>query len=162
MSLHVPMPAIEQTALMAEHLASDAPRIWCDQYLLRILTERGRNTISPFVKTGDCFESVPPLSEPHHLEYRKDSVPLKRVKTLHPHPCLKHSALRQNSTGNGDRGCGGRVMILKEAEGFICKGSDPPILFIQRANRWHLIHASFQGMLRTRQTWLNFQPHPQP
>ena len=32
---------------MAENLTSGAPRIWCDQYLLRILTERGRNTISP-------------------------------------------------------------------------------------------------------------------
>ena len=47
MSLHVITPAIKQTALMAENLASDAPRIWCDQYLLRILIERGRNTISP-------------------------------------------------------------------------------------------------------------------
>ena len=41
------MPAIRQTVLMAENLTSDAPRIWCDQYLLRILTERGRNTTSP-------------------------------------------------------------------------------------------------------------------
>ena len=47
MSFHITTPAIEQTALMAENLTSDAPRIWCDQYLLRILTERGRNTISP-------------------------------------------------------------------------------------------------------------------
>ena len=47
MSLHVTTPAIKQTALMAENLISDAPRIWCDQYLLRILTKRGRNTISP-------------------------------------------------------------------------------------------------------------------
>ena len=47
MSLHVTAPAIEQTTLMAENLTSGAPRIWCDQYLLRILTERGRNTISP-------------------------------------------------------------------------------------------------------------------
>ena len=47
MSLHVTTPAIEQTALMAENLTSDAPRIWCDQYLLQILTEKGRNTISP-------------------------------------------------------------------------------------------------------------------
>ena len=50
MSLHVTTPAIEQTALMAENLTPDAPRIWCDQYLLRILTERGRNTISPLSK----------------------------------------------------------------------------------------------------------------
>ena len=47
MSLHVTTPAIEQTALMVENFTSDAPRIWCDQYLLRILTERGRNIISP-------------------------------------------------------------------------------------------------------------------
>ena len=125
MSLHIITPAIKQTALMAENLASDAPRIWCDQYLLRILTERGRNTISPFVKTGDCFESVPPLSEPHHLEYRKDSMPLKRVKILHLHPCLKHIALRLDGTGNGDCEYGGRIMILKGEEGFICRRSNP-------------------------------------
>ena len=34
-------------ALMAENFPSDAPKIWCDQYLLRILTKRRRNTISP-------------------------------------------------------------------------------------------------------------------
>ena len=50
MSLHVTTPAIKQTALMAENLTSDAPRIWCDQYLIRILTERGRNTIFPLSK----------------------------------------------------------------------------------------------------------------
>ena len=68
---------------------------------------------------------MPSLSGPHHLEYQKDSVPLKRVKTFHPHPRLKHIALRQNGTRDGDRGYGGRIMILKEAEGFICQGSDP-------------------------------------
>ena len=34
-------------ALMAENFPFDAPKIWCDQYLLRILTKRRRNTISP-------------------------------------------------------------------------------------------------------------------
>ena len=44
---------------------------------------------------------------------------------LHPHPCLKHIALRLDGTGNGDCEYGGRIMILKGAEGFICKRSDP-------------------------------------
>ena len=39
------MPAIKQMALMMENLTSNAPRIWCDQSLLQILTERGRDTI---------------------------------------------------------------------------------------------------------------------
>ena len=43
-------PAIKQTALMAENLTSDTPRIWCDQNLLRILTERGRGTIPTLSK----------------------------------------------------------------------------------------------------------------
>ena len=68
---------------------------------------------------------MPPLSESHHLESRKDSVPLKRVKIIHLHPCLKHIALRLDGTENGDCEYGGRIMILKGAEGFICKGSDP-------------------------------------
>ena len=68
---------------------------------------------------------MPSLSVPHHLEYHEDSVPLKRVKTFHPHPRLKHLALRQNGARNRDRGYGGRNMILKETGEFICKESDP-------------------------------------
>ena len=58
-------------------------------------------------------------------------MPLKRVKTLHPHPCLKHIALRVDGTGDGDCEYGGRIMILKGAEGFICKGSDPYPIYIE-------------------------------
>ena len=117
-------PAIEQTALMAENLTSDAPRIWCDQYLLRILTERGRDTIPPLVKTEDYLESVPPLSSPHHLEFRKNPVPLWRVWFLHPCPCLKHIAPRVDGTGYGDCDYSWRIMILKGAKGFICEGNN--------------------------------------
>jgi len=53
-------------------------------------------------------------------------MPLKRVKTFHPHPRLKHIALKKNGTGDGDRGYGGMIVILKEAERFMCKGNDPP------------------------------------
>ena len=155
-------PAIEQTALMAENLTSDAPGIWCDQYLLRILTERGRNTISPLVKTEDYLESVSPLSRPHHFEFRKDPVPLWRVWFLHPRPYLEHIALRVDSTGNGDCDYSWRIMILKGAEGFICKGNNLLSYLYKRVGWWHLIYAGFQGMLRTRRFWLNFQHHPQP
>ena len=43
----VTTPAIWQTALMTENLTSDAPRTWCDQYLLRILTKRGEDSFPP-------------------------------------------------------------------------------------------------------------------
>ena len=73
------------------------------------------------------------LSVPHHLKYQEDSVPLKRAKTFHPHPRLKHLALKQNDTRNGDRGYGGRSMILKGTGEFICKGSDPlPYLYTEQ------------------------------
>ena len=86
----------------------------------------------PLVKTGDWLKSVPSLSVPHHLKYHEDSVPLKRVKTLHPHPCLKHIALRM--TLEMEIEYGGRIMFLKEAEGFVCKGSDP-LSYLYTANR---------------------------
>ena len=50
MSLHGTMPTKEQTVLMVENLTSDAPRIRCDQYLLRILTERGGGTVPTLSK----------------------------------------------------------------------------------------------------------------
>ena len=34
-------------ALMAENLSSDTPKFWHEQNLLRILTKRGRDTLSP-------------------------------------------------------------------------------------------------------------------
>ena len=46
------------------------------------------------VKAEDFLESVPPPSRPHHLKSWKDPMPLKQVWFLHPHPCLKHIALR--------------------------------------------------------------------
>ena len=73
----------------------------------------------------DHLESMSSLSRLQHLELWKDSVPLKRVKILHLHPCLKHIALRLDGTGNGDCEYGGRIMILKGAEGFICRRSNP-------------------------------------
>ena len=35
---------------MAENLSSDTPKFWREQNLLRILTKRGRNTLSPLTK----------------------------------------------------------------------------------------------------------------
>ena len=64
---------------------------------------------------------MPSLSVPYHLE---DSVPLKRVKILHPHPCLKHINLRLNNA-EMETEYGGWIMFLKEAEGFVYKRSDP-------------------------------------
>ena len=103
MGLHVTTSAIKQTTLVAENFTSDAPRIWCDQYLLRILTKRSRNTIFPFVKTEDFLESVPPLPRPRYLESQKDLAPLWRMEFLHPNPRLKHITLREDNTGYG--GC---------------------------------------------------------
>ena len=72
----------------------------------------------------DHLESKSSLSRPQHLEFWKDSVPLKRVKTLHPHPCLKHIALRVDGTGDGDCEYGGRIMNWEGVEGFICRRSN--------------------------------------
>ena len=35
---------------MTENLSSDTPKFWHEQNLLRILTKRGRNTLSPLSK----------------------------------------------------------------------------------------------------------------
>ena len=35
---------------MAENLSSDTPKFWHEQNLLRILTKKGRNTLSPLSK----------------------------------------------------------------------------------------------------------------
>ena len=50
MSLHKIMPAKKQTALMEENVSSDTPKIWYDQNLLRILTERGGGTVPTLSK----------------------------------------------------------------------------------------------------------------
>ena len=74
------------------------------------------------VKAEDCLESVSPSSRPHHLESRKDPVPLERVWFLHPHPCLKHIALRVDCTGDEDCEYGWRIMNLKGPKGLYVKG----------------------------------------
>ena len=74
------------------------------------------------VKTEDYLESVSPLSRPHHLESRKDPMPLWRVWFLHPHPCLKHIALRVDCTGDEDCEYGWRIRNLKGPKGLYVKG----------------------------------------
>ena len=49
-SLHQKSACKEAEALTAEKLSSDTPEFWREQNLLRILTERGRNTLSPLTK----------------------------------------------------------------------------------------------------------------
>ena len=50
MSLHQKLACKEAEALAAENLSSDMPKFWREQNLLRILTERGRDTLSPLTK----------------------------------------------------------------------------------------------------------------
>ena len=53
-------------------------------------------------------------------------------------------------------------MALMRTGEFVCKWSDPLSYLYLEGNECHLIRASSQGTLRTKQTWLNFQLHPQP
>ena len=58
-------------------------------------------------------------------------MPLKRVKILHPHPCLKHINLRLNDAER-ETEYGGWVMFLREAGGFVHKKSDPYPIYTQK------------------------------
>ena len=49
-SLHQKFACNKAEALMAENLSSDTPKFWHEQNLLRILTKRGRNALSPLSK----------------------------------------------------------------------------------------------------------------
>ena len=70
----------------------------------------------------DCLESVSSPSRPHHLESRKDPVPLGRMWFLHSHSCLKHITLRVDCTGDEDWEYSGRIRNSKGLEGLYAKG----------------------------------------
>ena len=84
---------------MAENLSSDTPKFWREQNLLRILTKRGRNTLSPADETECPLEFTPPLPVPHYSESREDTAPLWRREFLFPNPRLKHDVLREETEG---------------------------------------------------------------
>ena len=75
MSLHKIMPAKKQTALREENLSSDTPKIWYDQNLFRILTERGGGTVPTISKREDTLNLC--LSCPDHT-----TLSLGRVRCL--------------------------------------------------------------------------------
>ena len=74
MSLHKIMPAEKQTALREEKLSSDTPKIWYDQNLLRILTERG-GIVPTIPKREDTLNLCLPC--PDHT-----TLSLRRVRCL--------------------------------------------------------------------------------
>ena len=63
MSLHKITPAKKQTALREENLSSDIPKIWYDQNLLRILTERGGGVVPTISKRDDTLNLCLPCPD---------------------------------------------------------------------------------------------------
>ena len=94
--------------LMEEISSSDIPKTWHDQNLLRILTKRGGETLSPTTKRNAPFEFTPPWPVPHCSEFQGDMAPQWRRELLFPKPRLKHDVLRV------------------ETEGFVCGDSNFP------------------------------------
>ena len=84
---------------MVEISSSDIPKTWHDRDLLRVLTKRGGETLSPVTKRKAPFEFTPPWPVHHCSEFQGDLAPLWRRELLFPKPRLKHDVQREETEG---------------------------------------------------------------
>lgn len=139
------------------------PKIWRDQHLLRILTERGGVIALTLWKRRTVLSLCLPYLDRAILSLGRTqclwsgcgSFTPTRASNMSLFKVLVALAMKTLSTAEG-------LGVWKDWRVCTWREWPPTLLLIWGASWWHLIYADFQEVLQTRQFLLNSQHHLKP